>query len=370
MRGRRRRAPGEAFGTSLADILTTALGCVVLLFLVAVTRIRDDLERTQMNLAGAQSELRAEEEERKIAEQARQVERGRRTAVEQAMLDALSAKGQAERALKASEAEVKALSARVEALEEQAVRLNERVQAGEAENLRLTDGVRQAVSALDPRTARPIDVMMVIDGTQSMGPSLESARRNLNRLIQALRVVSPTARIGVVVFRDKREPKRLRIQQHPLTEDMKALGAFLSKIEATSTAVDIDRPEWLCGGMMAAAKAKWRDQANRLMIVVSDATDHDASAKDCLEVARDFKARGGRVSVMSTLPDAFDRPAVAREYAQEVLPQHARIAQAGGGSHVEQAEADALLIEVLQSVYQQRTTAPVEGLREILTPTP
>lgn len=367
MRGRRRRAAqGEAFGTSLADILTTALGCVVLLFLVAVTRIRDDLQNAQATLQSAQSDLVAEEEGRKLAEQARQVEQGKRTAVEQAMLDALAARGEAERALKASEEKVKSLSARIETIEEQTARLTSNMQEADARNRRLAEGVRSAVTALDPRTAEPVDVMLVIDGTKSMGPSLDATRRNLGSVVKALRVVSPTARVGVVVFRDKRERKALRIQNQPLTANVDTLRDFLAGIEATSTAVDTDRPEWLCGGLREATEAKWRENAIRLVIVVSDATDHDRKAAECLRLAQEFHAAGGRISVMSTLPEGMDRRGVAAEYADRVLPQHASIAAAGGGTHVSQAEADALLTEVLQSAYRSRTSDPVDALRRVL----
>jgi hypothetical protein len=189
--------------------------------------------------------------------------------------------------------------------------------------------------------------------------------------VKALRVVSPTARVGVVVFRDRREPDGLRLQVQPLTAEVPALQGFLDGIEATSTAVDDDRPEWLCGGIAAAANAAWRPEAIRLMIVVSDAADHDPQARGCLDDIDAFQASGGRVHVLTTHPSGLGaRPDVTREYQAMVLPQHRLIAATGGGLHVDGADADALLTEVLEAAFRSRTAAPVDRLRRALDPLP
>ncbi len=342
-RRRRGRDHGESFGTSLADILTTALGCVLLLFLVVVLNVRASLSK---------------------ATEAQSAEQAKREAAQRAMLQEAAEKGQAERALKAQSDQVRAL--------EEALR-----QATAAADARGTElaALRGAAAAtladLDPHTASPVDVMLVVDGTRSMAPSLEAARRDLKATVKALRVVSPTARVGVVVFRDRREPGGLRLQVQPLTAEVSDLQAFLDDIQATSTAVDVDRPEWLCGGIGAAAGAAWRPEAIRLMLVVSDAADHDPSARDCVEEVGAFQRAGGRVHVLTTHPSGFGvRHDVTQDYEDVVLPQHRLIAEAGGGLHLEGADADALLTEVLGAAFRSRTAAPVDRLRRALDPPP
>ncbi|MCB9526547.1 MAG: hypothetical protein H6702_24665 [Myxococcales bacterium] len=367
-RRRRDRQAGEAFGTSLADILTTALGCVVLLFLVAVTQIKTSLSAEKSAHASTQERLLAQKEGRQRAEVEKQVVRGQNSALEQALAAAKAQAQAVEGDRNKLATELAVVRGELDAQREALARTRERLEA-------LEGAAREAMSALDPHSAAPVDAMLVIDGTQSMADSLETTRRNLRATVAALRVVSPTARVGVVVFRDKRERKALRLQEHPLTRDEAALEGFLTGIEATSTSRDKDRPEWLCGGLAAAEKAGWRPNALRLMIAVSDAAAQSKDARPCLAVAEHFRKAGGRLSVMSTKPVGYGtNKAVTREYDREVLPQHAAIAKAGGGTHVGQAEADALLVEVLQSAFRSRTTDPLQQLREVvdqpLTPTP
>ena len=361
-RRRRSRWQGESFGASLADILMTALGCVLLLFLVAVMQIRDSLRIEKKAHGATQARLIAEEEGRIIAEQDREFELGKRRAIETALSDAQSARGQANNALTSA---LDQLAATQRALAE----ANARAEAANIRYAQLRSAAQTAVTELDPRTANPVDVMLVIDGTRSMQPSLDATRANLNSTIEALRVVSPTARIGVVVFRDKREKKRLRLQTHPLTENVASLSRFLKRIEATSTKVDDDLPEWICGGIAQATKANWRRDAIRLVIVVSDAGSQVEGAEPCITSATDFHAQGGRVYTLSTLPSGYKHKAhVTQNYDKVVLPEHAAIAMAGGGKHVRATQEGALLTEVLRAAFTSRTETPLDTLRDAVQP--
>lgn len=356
-RRREKRRVAEVFGTSLADILTTALGCVLLLFLVAVMHIKG-------SLSAAQASLIAEAEKRARAESARLLALDRERAAAAAARVASGAASEAELALAALRAERDGLAAERDAL---AIALAEReadARGAEARAIALSDAAQAVLGDLDPRTARPVDVMLVVDGTRSMAAGLDATRRNLRSTLDALRVVSPTARVGAVVFRDRREAPEMRLEQHPLTADPAELGAFLAGIEATSTAVDDDRPEWLCGGLSAAVEARWRPEAIKLVIATSDAAADDPGAGPCLATARRFAADGGRVYVLSTPPPGYrSRPAITAEHDRLVRPQHRAIAAAGGGVHVDATEAEGLLTEVLRAAFRARTAEPLDRLR-------
>lgn len=345
-------------GVSLADVLTTALGCVLLLFLAAMLLIKRSLHDEKADHASTQAELEVEAAGRALAEQAKQREHGQRTAVEKALARESTALAEARQKVQDLEKRLAGVT----------VELNHSKSA-RAEALQryrgLREATRTAAQELDPKQASPVDVVMVIDGTQSMGPSLDATRRNLIGTIQALRVVSPTARVGVVVFRDRREERHLALESHPLTDNERDLARFLADIKATSTSVDTDRPEWLCeGGIRAAAEAGWRDEAIKLMIVVSDA---DAQKpKECAKIAEDFAKDGGRIYMLSNYPKGYqDRRmgALRRAYQDKVLPLHAEIARAGKGLHVKGAEVDALLTEVLRAAFTSRTETSLEALK-------
>jgi hypothetical protein len=364
---------GEVFGTSLADILTTALGCVLLLFLVAVMNIRQALSTERAAHERTQEQLVAEESGRHVAEREKQVVQGAKSALEQALLDARAARGEAERALRASEEQNRALEQKMIAAQEAIALTNERLAATsrtivdlEERHGKLRQAANDVIERLDPGQTSPVDLMLVIDGTRSMAPSLDAVRRDLASLMSALGVVSSSARVGVVVFRDRRESKGFRIEEQPLTDDMGQLARFLSGIQASSTRVDDDLPEWLLGGMERAAKARFREDAVKLMVVVSDAATQDGQTAACEEAARRFLDEGGRVFVMSTLPSGHERREVSEDYEAHVLPEHAAIATAGGGIHLTGTGSDTLVHEALRATLRTRAATPLDALRRSL----
>lgn len=376
----RRRRQGRwkqdegGFGTSLADILTSALGCVLLLFMVAVMHVRSSLAEAESKTLAAVEALAAREKARQQAEQQRILEASERAAAERRAQYEAEARHQIIGALSTAEDKVAALEARLRQAEQIAADALQAQQSADQRQLQIRAAASATLAELDPRTARPVDVMLVIDGTRSMEASLDATRRNLNSTLKALRVVSPTARVGVVVFRDKRELPALRLQRHPLTADAGALAGFLEGIEATSTGRDRDMPEWLCGGIADAAQAQWREDAIKLMIVVSDAGAQSPKARACIKSVQGFRAKGGQVHILSMRPPGYeDSQAVQGLYEGRVIPEHAAIAAAGGGLHIRDAQSDALLTEVLQAAFRSRTQVPLDRLRTALespAPTP
>jgi hypothetical protein len=231
----------------------------------------------------------------------------------------------------------------------------------------LKKNTQEALRYLDPKTARPVDVMLVIDGTKSMQPSLDATRANLKAVIGALRIVSPSVRVGVTVYRDKRERPQDRLEEQALTSDEEALRGFLAKIKAKSSKRDRDRAEWLCGGLKSAVEARWRPNAIKLIAVVSDAATQSKGARRCVQLAKRFRASGGVIHVSSTLPDGYKRRRdVTREYDRVVLREHALIAEAGGGEHIQRADESTLLEAVLRAAFRSRMEGPIEALQESL----
>ena len=381
---RRQNEGGDGFGVSLMDLLTAALGCVLLIFIVYSVVTSGDLQRFLAQNTDLVEALK---------------ERDRLIALKES--DAIALRKVVEELNRSlSEKERQALEARARQ-EQDKINLRK----GHAKSLQqLFSELQLLRTALDPRTARPVDVMLVIDGTNSMAPSLQAVRQNLRAIIGALQVLSPTARIGITVYRDRREKSRIRLQYQPLSSDANTLKKFLEGIEAKSTSRDRDRPEWMCGGLRAAilgedqaevpskrrrrrgktrrqsrrrkkkaqSKSKalltrtWRDRAIKIVVVVSDAGTNSPKARDCIRVAERFREQGGQVHIVSTLPKNYgQRREVTREYDDEVLRDHAAIAQAGGGEHIKRASESTLLEEVLRSAFRSRL-AELEQLKKIL----
>jgi hypothetical protein len=374
-RGRANRwKNGEAFGTSLADILTTALGCVLLLFLAAVLNARLTLSREQSAHTQTRAQLLAEEEGRKVAEVERLVALGKQTAVEEALLKERAARGELDRALKSSENTAKALSAefagnqtRLQQLEAELAASRASVAALELKYGKLEEAARAAAQA-QGASLPAVDLLLVVDATASMAPSLDAVRRDLKSLITALGVVSSSPRVGVAAFRDAREAPEFRVETLAPTGDLGALAAFLDQLQAQSTRADTDLPEWMSGGMRAAMEMPSREDALRLMVVVSDAADQVANgAPSARDAAKEFRARGGAVFVLSTVPGSVEKnPETAMDYGVRVLPEHAGVAADGGGSHLPEAGVEALTREVLRAVLAARNSKANDHLQRTI----
>lgn len=381
MRRRRtgRWSNGDSFGASLADILTTALGCVLLLFLIAVLSARIALTKEQSAHTETTMRLRAEAAERKLAEMQRATVIGQKSAVETALEQQLAAKGDMERALRASEDARKALEQELAGAQAQAESLASQLGQAEAAKSwvdskfnRLLDVAGAAAKPQGTASLPIVDLLLVIDATASMAPSLDATRRQLQALITALGVVSSEPRVGVAVFRDAREDEGFRVEALPPTGQIDRLSDFLAGIRASSTRVDDDLPEWMAGGMKAAASMPQRPDAVRLMVVVSDAADQAVPGSDSAEQwAARFRADGGQVYVVSTVPASAEKKAeIAEDYSKNVLAEHERIAAVGGGAHIAQAGSDQLVQEVLRAVLrardERRDTESIDHLRDTL----
>ena len=365
---RRQVGDGDSFGMSLMDLLTAALGCVLLIFIVYSVVTSGDLAR----FLSANKDLVASLQER----------------------DTLIA-------LKKKEAaQFKLLIAKLERnLSDKDKRLLEQETENKLALDKLkknrTDSIRALLTkltllqgALDPQTAKPVDVMLVIDGTNSMEPSLAAVRQNLRAIIGALQVLSPTARIGIAVYRDQNERPKIRLEYQSLSSNAERLRKFLIGIKAKSTKRDKDRPEWMCGGLRAAIlgkkladyrlsnkklkrltkkqKSPWREDAIKLVVVVSDAGANSKQANECIRVAQQFKAQGGQVHIVSTLPRGYGKKkGITKEYDDIVLKEHSAIAKAGGGEHIKRASESTLLEEVLRTAFRSRI-AELERLKEVI----
>ena len=73
-----------------------------------------------------------------------------------------------------------------------------------------------------------LEVVLVIDGTGSMQYVLDDVKAKMNRLVQVLHQLVPTANIGIVVFGGRRES--LFIQ--PLTHSSETITGFLNQLKA------------------------------------------------------------------------------------------------------------------------------------------
>lgn len=128
----------------------------------------------------------------------------------------------------------------------------------------------------------PLDVVVAIDGTASMRPSIAQARRDGERLLERLNAVSGQSRVGVAVFRDYGNPAGEYALLQPFTNDVAAVRAALGRVEAVGnphpTNSTSESYSLMFRNSYSDPAIAWRPGARRVLVVIGDAEPYSAGA--------------------------------------------------------------------------------------------
>ncbi|HVA80436.1 MAG TPA: vWA domain-containing protein [Candidatus Binataceae bacterium] len=137
-----------------------------------------------------------------------------------------------------------------------------------------------------------LDVVLVIDGTDSMRLVMAEVKARMKELVRAIHRLVPTARVGIVVYGGEGEP----LDMQPLTISPAKLDAFLSSIQTKGGG------EWeenTYGAMRAAVdRMDWKPYARKVIVLAGDAPPKPDKFAALLEIERKFRAENGSVSVI------------------------------------------------------------------------
>jgi hypothetical protein len=187
-----------------------------------------------------------------------------------------------------------------------------------------------------------LDVVLVIDGTGSMGLIIGDVKAKMQQLVTAIHRLVPIARIGVVVFGGKGESRQIQ----PLTLNPQKLDAFLSQIKAMGGG------EWeedTYGAVETAVnKMDWKPYAKKVIVLVGDSPPEKQDFQPLIALIHQFHSNNGTfntVDVTAEEHERFEREfwlKVHREEPPKIspLPAFARqtqaayrvLASAGGGA--------------------------------------
>lgn len=133
-----------------------------------------------------------------------------------------------------------------------------------------TDQFTAIINYLDALHEQDLEVVVVIDGTGSMGHVIQRAQAQTNRLMLILNDLARSMRMGVVIYRDRGD--RPGLQTQALDNDIMAVRRFLFQIEASGGG---DFPEAIYEGLGAVYGMGWSRDANKQIIIVGDAPAHE-----------------------------------------------------------------------------------------------
>ena len=211
-----------------------------------------------------------------------------------------------------------------------------------------------------------IDLVLVIDTTDSMQSVLEDVKREVRGFIGDLQQMVPASRVAVVAYRDKGDEYVTKWVDFSFHTDK--VQNFVAALRADGGG---DYPEAVKAGIQAAVKElSWRKTARRILILVGGSPPHKEDVPEIMQLVRTFQEHNGAVGAI----DVTDRLHVEYEHAdwvahgsqgefkatktpefyREVSDSFGEIARGGGGEALRLGENKALLREVMALTFGTR----------------
>ncbi len=188
---------------------------------------------------------------------------------------------------------------------------------------------------------RPVDIVFVLDVTESMQPYIDAVKQNVISFAQDLQSNSRDYRLGLVTFEDyvvSAYPDCNCAYRNSFTSDVKQFSDWVGSLHAGGGG---DIPEDQLDALAYAAKFPFRPEAEGIIIIVTDAPPHhdgDGSADTAHDQAFwDHHTRGVQVTDLTgtkvadllkknglTLYGVVPPPFIAPEYQEIVDATHGR----------------------------------------------
>ena len=188
---------------------------------------------------------------------------------------------------------------------------------------------------------RPVDIVFVMDVTESMQPYIDAVKQNVIAFAQDLQANSRDYRLGLVTFEDyvvSKYPDCNCAYRNAMTSDVKQFTEWVGSLHAGGGG---DIPEDQLDALAYAATFPFRPEAEGIIIIITDAPPHhdgDGSADTAHDQAFwDHHARGVQVTDLTgtkvadmlkknglTLYAVVPPPFIAPEYQEIVDATHGR----------------------------------------------
>jgi len=199
-----------------------------------------------------------------------------------------------------------------------------------------------------------LDIVFVFDSTSSMAEVLRQVKYKIENLVSVFKQLVPTARIGLVTYRDADQAFVTR--SHPLSHGTISLNSFLRQIQAEGGG---DFAEAVDEGLrVAIQEMKWRPKAKKIIVLMGDAPPHAGAVTACTRLVVQFrKEMNGMVSILDTSLDTFKPSAqFAAEYhaTERVLPDFRLLADLGGGEAARLTDVERVIRQMVVMVFGSR----------------
>ncbi|MEZ5966116.1 MAG: VWA domain-containing protein [Planctomycetota bacterium] len=133
-----------------------------------------------------------------------------------------------------------------------------------------------------------LEIVFVFDSTGSMDRVLMAAKRRIFRMVETLHALVPTARIGIVTYRDRGGSEEYVTRNVPVTLDVYRVMNFMHTIQAAGGG---DFEEAVLEGLKQATTQRWLPNSRRVVVLIGDAPPHREDERSLRTLVQSF-ARG------------------------------------------------------------------------------
>jgi hypothetical protein len=199
-----------------------------------------------------------------------------------------------------------------------------------------------------------LDVVFVFDSTSSMAEFLKRVKIKIANLVDTFKKLVPTARIGLVTYRDVGDD--FVTKMHQLTYGTKSLQIFLREIEPVGGG---DREEAVDEALRVAIdKLNWRKRSKKIILLIGDAPPHQKDMEKTTALIEKFRKRmGGMVAALDTSRQTI-RPMASADNVvvkqKEVLEEFKHFAKIGGGESARLVDEEKVIRQMVVLVFGTR----------------
>lgn len=181
-----------------------------------------------------------------------------------------------------------------------------------------------------------LDVVFVVDTTGSMDWVIDEVRSRIVDIVDAVRMLVPVSRFGIVAYRDYGSPGFVTRAQ-PLTYSLGKLTGFLNGLTAEGGG---SLEEAVYEGLrVAVTDGGWRLGAKRVIILIGDAPPHSDNVSALFATSKAFAAADGQLSTLDVsfesnpamLEATLGRPVNRALYRDKPMLSFQQLADTGNG---------------------------------------
>jgi hypothetical protein len=194
-----------------------------------------------------------------------------------------------------------------------------------------------------------LDVVFIFDSTSSMADFLRHIKIKIVNLIGTFKKLVPTARIGLVTYRDVGDDFATKV--HPLTHGTDSLQKFLKKIDPVGGG---DEEEAVDEGLrVAVEELNWNEKAKKIIILIGDAPPHQKDMAKTIQLIEKFRKKmNGMVSTLDTSSHASESP--TGEKQKNVMQEFKLFAEIGGGESSSFVDEEKVIKQMVLLVFGTR----------------